>query len=234
MPRQHPETASQRANPERPRTRPKGLAQFPCRGVQAVFDQGIMKRTEDDRPREHGGASRSHLQHVPQRRFLPAGRDNLKPVKSVEAAWPMETKADARSGLVCLDMVLNRAVTADGAHLERSIQAHARPAGRWPQAVDRRRQAVEQRPDFSGRYAEAPLVHAANVNHVTRSSIRGGSHCRAGRRPLQRRLGRRSGAEGRLPVDLPADFARYGKRAVKVERALRPCPEFREAFPLDF
>src|SRR5712692_10868380 len=98
-------------------------------GIQAIFDQRIVKRREDQRPSDPRRAVRTHFERVAQCCSAFFG-NNFEAVKAIKTSRRTETKADALSRLVQLDVIANRPVSAAGAGAQRSIESHAGPTRR--------------------------------------------------------------------------------------------------------
>src|SRR5207237_8817942 len=96
---------------KRPTLAVRLLVQSRCCGVETIFDESIVKRGDDKRPRDDRDAACLHLERVSKRRAVSFGND-LEFVISVESARLAKAKSDSPRQLVRFDAVADRSVSA--------------------------------------------------------------------------------------------------------------------------
>ena len=131
--------------------------------VKSVLDQGVVKGTKDEKPRQRGIAGRRHAEIVRDAR---AGRAETheKGVSSVESGWRGEPKRDCLARDVRFHGVANRTMPADGADLKRPVKAHGRPGCDGPEAIVGLGQRVEQRAEEGGRHGKLSVMDVVDAH----------------------------------------------------------------------
>ncbi|MBV6412605.1 MAG: hypothetical protein OMOMHJEC_00377 [Xanthomonadales bacterium] len=138
--------------------------------MKSVLDQGVVKGTKDEMPRQRGLAGRRHAEIVRDAR---AGRAETheEGVGSVEAGRRDEPKRDGLARDIRFHAVANRTMPADGADLKRPVKAHGRPGCDGPEAIVGLGQRVQQRAEDGGRHGKLSVMDVVDAHVVPERNL---------------------------------------------------------------
>ena len=134
--------------------------------MKSIFEQGVVERAEDEKPRQRGHASRRHAEIVRDAR-AGWGETNEKGMRTVKADRRGKPKRDGLARDVRFHGVANRTMPANGADLKRPVEAHGRPGGDGPEAIVGSGQRVQKSAEDGRRHGKLSVMDVVDA-HVVR------------------------------------------------------------------
>jgi hypothetical protein len=113
--------------------------------VEQIFDQGVVQRTDQEKPSPRRVERQPRLQRVPQQASHVVNFLQRKLMVTLPTSAKLKSEVPTRS--VGRHRVGTGTVSPGGPDLQRQIEFHTRPVLVWPEFVVGRSKCIQQRAD---------------------------------------------------------------------------------------